>query len=164
MYTLDMPACSASCSCVNFFSILLVFTFSAKLILSHLLSYLSLHRLDIILLFSFLSPILYLSSTVIAEIYKERKRYLSKIKYDLERWCDTIKLNLDCIRDILIVVESIEYGKDLTIPELQEKIPNYSKNELQYHCIKLVESNLLDASTTEFSGFKEIFRINDLTI
>nr|WP_242824480.1 DUF2513 domain-containing protein [Clostridium sp. MD294] len=58
----------------------------------------------------------------------------------------------------------MEYGKDLTVPELQEKIPNYSEDELQYHCIKLVEGNFLDASTIEYlRSPKRIFRINDLT-
>ena len=75
-----------------------------------------------------------------------------------------MKLDLDCIRDILIAVEDIEYGKNLTISTLQEKIPNYSENELQYHCLKLLEGGFLDATTNRYiRSHKQISKINDLT-
>lgn len=75
-----------------------------------------------------------------------------------------MKLDLDCIRDILIAVEDIEYGKNLTISILQEKIPNYSENELQYHCLKLLEGGFLDATSVEYIRTpKKIVRIFDLT-
>lgn len=78
--------------------------------------------------------------------------------------CNIMKLNLDCIRDILIVVEDIEYGKDLTIPTLQQKLSNYSENELQYHCLKLLEGGFLDATTNRYiRSHKQISKINDLT-
>ena len=42
-----------------------------------------------------------------------------------------MKLNPDCIRDILIVVESMEYGTAYTLPRLSDQLPNYSTEELK---------------------------------
>lgn len=75
-----------------------------------------------------------------------------------------MKLNLDCIRDILISVESMEYGDIWSIENLINLLPQYNDSELHYHCLKLVEAGLLDASTMRtLNSPLQIFRINDLT-
>ena len=43
-----------------------------------------------------------------------------------------MKLNMDCIRDILIAVESLNYGDVYTIPKLHDNLPNYSEETLDY--------------------------------
>lgn len=47
-----------------------------------------------------------------------------------------MKLNPDCIRDILVTVESTEYNSAYTIDKLHEKLPAYTVEELNYHCFK----------------------------
>ena len=63
-----------------------------------------------------------------------------------------MELNVDCIRDILIIVESIGYEECLSFNDFYNKInqskeknnPQYKKDELQYHCLKLYEAGYLD--------------------
>lgn len=75
-----------------------------------------------------------------------------------------MKLNPDCIRDILITVESMNYGDVWTINHLMERLPDYTEDELQYHCVKLHEGGYLDAITARtLRSPVQIARINDLT-
>lgn len=75
-----------------------------------------------------------------------------------------MRLNTDCIRDILITVESMEYGEEWRINTLADKLPNYSMDELQYHCIQLVNAQLLDAAIANVLNSPPlIVRIKDLT-
>ncbi|WP_101772365.1 DUF2513 domain-containing protein [Peptostreptococcus faecalis] len=57
-----------------------------------------------------------------------------------------MKLNPDCIRDILIFAENIEYNKECTINAMHSSLSNYSEEELDYTCIKLEEAGYLEAS------------------
>lgn len=76
-----------------------------------------------------------------------------------------MKLNPDCIRDILISVEEMDYGSMYTISKLHEKLPIYSEDELQYHCIQLLDGGFLNAKTINVIGYTgpQIWRIFDLT-
>ncbi len=75
-----------------------------------------------------------------------------------------MKLDLDCIRDILLAVEAIEYGENLTVSALQERIPKYSESELQYHCVKLLEAGFLKAISNRYMRRpRMISSIEDLT-
>ncbi len=76
-----------------------------------------------------------------------------------------MKLDSDCIRDILLTVESLQYGAVLTIPALADKLPAYSKDTLEYHCSKLLEAGFIDALTVTVAGcaHSPIAQINDLT-
>lgn len=56
-----------------------------------------------------------------------------------------MKLNPDCIRDILICLESLEYDSAYTIQSLVSKLPNYSYSELDYHCLQLYEADFIKA-------------------
>ena len=76
-----------------------------------------------------------------------------------------MKLNPDCIRDILLTVESNDFGAYMTLDRLSEKLPIYSRDELHYCCLKLHEGNYLELLTvnmlgTHLPGIKSIF---DLT-
>ncbi len=76
-----------------------------------------------------------------------------------------MKLNCDCIRDILKTIESMEYGSVYTIKKLHELLPNYSCDELQYHCIQLLDAGLIKAVSVPAIGslLPQISRITDLT-
>lgn len=56
-----------------------------------------------------------------------------------------MKLDANCVRDVLIAVESAPYGKQIDMPALQHLVPNWSENELEYTCLKLNEAGYLDA-------------------
>ena len=58
-----------------------------------------------------------------------------------------MKLNIDCMRDILLTVEQANYEETLTFNTLHERIPNYSKEDLHYCIVKLDEAGLLEVNT-----------------
>lgn len=60
-----------------------------------------------------------------------------------------MKLNLECLRDILLTVENAEYEERLTFDKLHERLPNYSEEDLHYCLIKLDESGLLEVITIQ---------------
>ena len=75
-----------------------------------------------------------------------------------------MKLNTDCIRDILIAVESIPYGSIWTMDNIEEVLPDYTSEELEYHLIKLHEAGYLDIVTLQLLGSPlQVARIKDLT-
>ena len=76
-----------------------------------------------------------------------------------------MKLNPDCIRDILIAVESMEYNSVYTLSKLQEKLPAYSEDELNYHCLQMINAGFLNAKSMNVMGCitPQIWRIFDLT-
>ena len=55
-----------------------------------------------------------------------------------------MKLNPDCMRDILIFAESIPYGHQSDIKLMCEQLP-YTYEELDYTTVKLYEAGLIDA-------------------
>lgn len=55
-----------------------------------------------------------------------------------------MKLNPDCMRDILIFAESIPYGRQSDINLMCEQLP-YTYEELDYTTVKLYEAGLIDA-------------------
>lgn len=74
-----------------------------------------------------------------------------------------MKLNNDCLRDILLTVESIRYGSVLTLDGLHNRLPDYSRNELEYHCLKLHEANYLTIRMVKQGLNYEVAHIKDLT-
>lgn len=46
-----------------------------------------------------------------------------------------MKFNPDCVRDILIHIESFEYNSAHTIDQMCTELSNYSYEELDYHCL-----------------------------
>ena len=76
-----------------------------------------------------------------------------------------MKLNPDCIRDILITVESMEYNTAYTLTKLCTQLPSYSEEELNYHCLQLIDAGLLNAKAINVMGqiSPQLWRIFDLT-
>ena len=54
-----------------------------------------------------------------------------------------MKLNRDCMRDILLTVESYPLGKRILFREVCEKLSNYSYEDILYACLKLDEAGHL---------------------
>ncbi|MGE9896638.1 DUF2513 domain-containing protein [Anaerovoracaceae bacterium SGI.195] len=75
-----------------------------------------------------------------------------------------MKLNPDCMRDIMLLVEDLPLNGKLTPTELYDSLPKYTQDELTYTCIKLEEANLMDAYITKADNAKILVRIFDLTV
>jgi hypothetical protein len=76
-----------------------------------------------------------------------------------------MKLNSDCIRDILIAVESLKPGNVYTIPSLHSALPQYSSSVLNYHCLQLLDAGCISANAINISNsaLPQICVILDLT-
>ena len=59
------------------------------------------------------------------------------------------KLNIECVRDILLAVEDKPYKETYSISTLHERLPQYSHDELEYCCYKLYEADLLELLTVD---------------
>lgn len=53
-------------------------------------------------------------------------------------------LSPDCVRDVLLSVESCGFGERLTLEGLERKLPQYSEEDLWYTCLKLEEGGYLE--------------------
>ena len=57
-----------------------------------------------------------------------------------------MKLNIDCVRDILLVIEAKDLGVQYEIKDIQQKLNNkYSSDDVYYCCYQLYNSNMIDA-------------------
>ena len=76
-----------------------------------------------------------------------------------------MKLNQDCVRSVLLEIESLAYGNQLKLEDLHRMLPDYSMEDLQYTCIKLDEAGYIKIITapTLNSSIPLIISINDLT-
>lgn len=75
------------------------------------------------------------------------------------------KLNIECVRDIMLVIEDKPYKETYNISTLHECLPPYSDDELEYCCYKLYEAGLLELRIIEacrYNGYA-IKSINELT-
>lgn len=74
-------------------------------------------------------------------------------------------LSLDCIRDVLLTVESLDFGQCLTLDQLNEKLPMYKEEQLHYTCLKLYDGGFLQLMTIpiQCSVMPGIKQITDLT-
>lgn len=76
-----------------------------------------------------------------------------------------MRLNVDCVRDVLLAIESAEFNQTLTVLELSQKLPKYSKEEIHYTCVKLYEGKYIDAILQPFAkkAIPAVVAINCLT-
>ena len=58
-----------------------------------------------------------------------------------------MRLNSDCVRDVLLAVESCSFGERMTLEDLKAKLPQYSAEDLCYTCLKLEEGDYLELLT-----------------
>lgn len=63
-----------------------------------------------------------------------------------------MRLNLDCMRAILIEMEKMELNQRLPFCQLQRALPDYSDDDLQYCAAKLCEGGLIDAVAIRIDG------------
>lgn len=74
-----------------------------------------------------------------------------------------VKLNLDCIRDILLCMEKAEYMETLSMPQVYEALPSYSHEDINYSALKLAEAGLIDATTISYDGaIDTVAELNDI--
>lgn len=77
-----------------------------------------------------------------------------------------MKLNIDCVRDVMLTLEEAEYGELTTISTLCKKLEDkYTEEEITYTCLKLDEGGLIDAMLVSMmnSSIKGVKAINDIT-
>ena len=76
-----------------------------------------------------------------------------------------MRLNIDCVREVMLAIESAGFNQVLTVPELSQKLPKYSKDEIHYTCVKLYEGGYIDAVLIPYPGkaIPAVSAINSLT-
>ena len=60
-----------------------------------------------------------------------------------------MKLNPDCVRDILFTIEEHPVFMRLSLDTFSEKLPQYTLTEIHYCCLKLYEANYINLSFYE---------------
>lgn len=74
-----------------------------------------------------------------------------------------MQLSPDCIRDILITMESANYGEEFTPEQICEMLPQYKKCEINYNIIKLKEAGFINAIIKCYDNRVVIVRLIDIT-
>ncbi|WP_101698533.1 DUF2513 domain-containing protein [Clostridium minihomine] len=62
-----------------------------------------------------------------------------------------MRLNPDCVRDILLYIENAPYREIITPEEIVENVSGYNLDEIEYACEKLEEGNLINADIKTYS-------------
>lgn len=76
-----------------------------------------------------------------------------------------MKLNPDCIRDILLVIEGCNFNEEIRLNYLIQQLSAYTPDEIEYTCLKLYEGDFINALTVQLSGdvIPRIVSITDMT-
>ena len=74
-----------------------------------------------------------------------------------------MKLDIDCMRAVMLEVEKQPYRTDLTFHSLKAQLSKYSEDELSYTCIKLKEAGLIEALIIHADNFAQVHLISDIT-
>ena len=75
-----------------------------------------------------------------------------------------MKLNIDCMRDILIEMEKAEYEEPLYLQRFYDALPKYSEDEINYSIVKLEEARFIKATIKSHVGYDyTIVRLDDIT-
>ncbi len=74
-----------------------------------------------------------------------------------------IQLSPDCVRDILLAVEQMEYGRMIPISKLRSALKGYSEDEIAYHCLKLSEAGFLVVYQPDIDGVRLPTHVEDIT-
>ena len=76
-----------------------------------------------------------------------------------------MKLNFDCIRDILLSLENLPYEKECSINELLTMLHDYNEEDVHYSCLKLHEVGFINAYVLNADGaYPRVLRIYDITM
>lgn len=63
-----------------------------------------------------------------------------------------MKLNHDCVREILLAVEQCPFNQTLNVEKLVERLPEFDVETIWYACLKMGEGGLLDIMTVPMMG------------
>lgn len=76
-----------------------------------------------------------------------------------------MKLDLDCVRDILLEVEKCRYNEALPISTLEKRLTKHFNEDIRYNCLKLYEAKYIDAVciSIDNSALPYICEIRDIT-
>lgn len=75
-----------------------------------------------------------------------------------------MRLNPDCMRDVLLIAEDhVPLNGSLSMGNLLSLLPNYSKDEIAYTCLKLNEGNLLNILKINSDNVTSVANISDIT-
>lgn len=75
-----------------------------------------------------------------------------------------MRLNPDCMRDVLLVVEDhLPLNDSLPMTDLISLLPNYSEDELTYTCLKLKEGGFLNIFDIPVNRGFIVYEIQQLT-
>lgn len=62
-------------------------------------------------------------------------------------------LDLECVREVLLAVESLGFNDYMTTLELQAKIERFSIDQIEYTCTMLLDGGYIFASTVSVAGY-----------
>lgn len=77
-----------------------------------------------------------------------------------------MKLNIDCVRSVLLAIENLEYGEVCNFSDFLSKpeLYGYQENDVQYTCQKLLEAGYIKALIAHSLRQPEfVARVSDLT-
>ncbi len=75
-----------------------------------------------------------------------------------------MKLNIDCVRDTLLVLEKLEYHKAIKAADLHAALPTYSSKDVSYVAEKLAEGGLITAVIQrDLNGCMALLYVEDIT-
>lgn len=63
-----------------------------------------------------------------------------------------MRLDLDCVRDVLLAIEGTELGEYISPRTLHRTLPQYSEAEIEYTCLILSDGDFLQVMTVEMPG------------
>lgn len=64
-----------------------------------------------------------------------------------------MKMNLDCMRDILLAMQDSPIDEGMTISEFCERLPQYTEEDICYSCLKMSEAGFVIADLTDLDGW-----------
>ncbi len=63
-----------------------------------------------------------------------------------------MKLNHDCVREILLAIEDAELGEYISPITLHRTLPQYSEEEISYTCLILSDGDFLQVMSVQMPG------------
>lgn len=74
-----------------------------------------------------------------------------------------MKLNVDCLRDVLLTMQDMPRGETLSGNEIRAILDEYDEDDVDYSCLKLKEAGYIDAIIKEIPSGFIVLRLDDIT-
>lgn len=76
-----------------------------------------------------------------------------------------MKMNVECVRDVLLTVETYRMNTVVSIEDLCANLPKYANDDIEYTCLKLEEAGYLKIVKTDDLNrcLPEVIEIIDIT-